>query len=170
MIKTGEVYAAEESSNKVVNEDELEELFGDVRAGEAVGEIEEIDDDYASEDVAPKRVSPDPGKPSQSDIDDHMVDHFPYRCWCEFCVRGMATGEQHGKSMGSAIPVIAFDYLFVTEMGILTREEMEADGSGRCILKILVVKDLQSKAIFAHTVTQKGVDADGYAVVRLVET
>ena len=32
-----------------------------------------------------------------------------------------------------------------------------------------MVKDLKSKAIFAHAVPQKGVDADGYAVVRLVE-
>ena len=33
----------------------------------------------------------------------------------------------------------------------------------------MVVKDLKSKTIFSHVVPQKGVDADGYAVVRLVE-
>ena len=157
------MYAAEEAEGNV------EDLFGDVREGEAVGEVEEIDDEYANEDVAPKRISPDPGKPTQAQIDEHMIDHFPYRCWCEFCVRGKATGEKHGRGSGSSIPIIAFDYLFVTERGVVTREEMEADVSQRVVLKILVVKDLQSKAIFAHTVTQKGVDADGYAVVRLVE-
>ena len=162
-VEQGVVYAAEES------EGGLEDLFGDVREGEAVGEVEEIDDEYANEDVAPKRISPDPGKPTQSQIDEHMIDHFPFRSWCEFCVKGRATGEKHGHGSGSAIPIIGFDYLFVTERGVLTREEMEADVSQRAVLKILVVKDLQSKAIFAHTVTQKGVDAEGYAVVRLVE-
>ncbi len=52
---------------------------------EAEGEVIEAEDD---EDCAPRRVAPDPGAPSQQDIDDHEVDHMPYRCWCPACVEG----------------------------------------------------------------------------------
>ena len=36
-------------------------------------------------------------------------------------------------------------------------------------LKILVVRDSKTKAVFAHVVDRKGTDCDGYAVRRLVE-
>ena len=36
-------------------------------------------------------------------------------------------------------------------------------------LKVLVVKDSRSKAVFAHVVDRKGTDSEGYAVTRIVE-
>ena len=150
-------------------------LFGDgggfVEEKDALaqGEIEDIPDDEA-EDLIPKRTSPDPGKPTQAEIDDHQIDHLPFRSWCEECVKGKGTGEQH-RSGGhqSAVPVIAFDYLFISERGVHRREELEDGELARVLVKILVVKDLNSKALFAHVVPQKGVDPNGYAVVRLME-
>ena len=38
----------------------------------------------------------------------------------------------------------------------------------KCV-KVLAAKDLKSGSVFAHVVLQKGLDADGYAVARLVE-
>ena len=37
------------------------------------------------------------------------------------------------------------------------------------VLKVLVVRDMRSKAIFAHAVTAKGADIDGFAVQCVVE-
>ena len=37
------------------------------------------------------------------------------------------------------------------------------------LMKILIVKDLKSKSIFAHVVVRKGTDSDGYVVQRLVD-
>ncbi len=67
------------------------------------------------------------------------------------------------------IPIVAFDYLFIVERGVVRREELQDGEAERALLKILVVKDLRSKAVFAHAVPQNGVDADGYAVLRLIE-
>ena len=39
----------------------------------------------------------------------------------------------------------------------------------KSLVKILVVKDLKSKAVFAHVVTQKGTDSEGYAIQKLVD-
>ena len=149
--------------------DDDDNLFGDASKSEAVGEVEDIPDDEAEAEMAPKRISPDPGQPTEQEVSEHCVDHWPFRSWCEHCVKGRATGEQHREGVGSSIPVIAFDYLFVTDRGVHRRDELEGDEEKKSVTKILLVKDLKSKAIFAHVVPQKGVDADGCAVVRLVE-
>ena len=127
--------------------------------------------DDLEEDTEDKRVSRDPGAPSRSEREEHNIDHTPYRSWCEDCVRGRGLGEQH-KSSGStrALPVVSFDYLFITQGQILLKAELEqADAERPGMLKILVVKDLKSKSVFAHVVDRKGIDADGYAVTRLVQ-
>ena len=146
----------------------LEDLFADAQDGEGEGPIEhagEADD----QDCAQKRVAPDPGMPTQSEIDDHNIDHWPYRCWCEHCVRGRATGEPHMPGPVSQIPVIAFDYLFITRGKILKKEELSDEDKAHIKLKILVVKDTKSKVVFAHAMRQKGVDDEGYAVARVTE-
>ena len=86
--------------------------------------MEEISEGEA-EDMAPKRISPDPGLPTEAEVDDHEVDHMPFRRWCEECVAGRGTGEQ--REGQHAAPTIAFDYLFVTNKKILRREELEGE-------------------------------------------
>ena len=39
----------------------------------------------------------------------------------------------------------------------------------KVLIKVLLVKDVKSKAIFAHVVRHKGIEDDEYAVRRLVE-
>ncbi len=119
--------------------------------------------------IAWRKVAPDPGLPTQSEIDDHSADHWPYRSWCEFCVKGRATGEPHMPGPISSIPIIAFDYLFITRGKILRRDELSKEDQANIKMKILVVKDTKGKAVFAHTVRQKGVDEEGYAVARITE-
>ena len=98
----------------LVGEDDLDaggrdDLFGDEGKGDAVGEVEEIPDDEAEAEMAPKRISPDPGQPTEQEVCEHNVDHMPYRSWCTHCVKGRGTGEQHRESAGSSIPLIVFD-------------------------------------------------------------
>ena len=57
------------------------------------GDVMELSD--TEEDSAPRIVAPDPGAPTDQEIEDHRIDHIPYRCWCDHCVRGRGTGEQH---------------------------------------------------------------------------
>ena len=144
-------------------------MFGDAKASDAMGPAEEIPEAEVEQEMAPKRVPPDPGRPAETEICEHYVDHWPYRSWCEHCVSGRGTGEQHREGSGSSIHIVAFDYLLVTDRGVQRRDDLEGDEEKTSLIKILVVKDLKSKAIFAHVVPQNGVDADGYAVVRLIE-
>ena len=49
----------------------------------------------AEEETAPRDSLPNPELPSQSEIDDHNVDHCPYRSWCRHCVEGRAREMAH---------------------------------------------------------------------------
>ena len=36
--------------------------------------------------------------PTQKEIEEHMVNHLPYRAWCRHCVKGKAKGLPHGAN------------------------------------------------------------------------
>ena len=136
----------------------------------AAGPAREVAEDAdAEEDCEETKVSPDPGMPSQSEIDEHNATHHPYRSWCEFCVKARGEGEHHTAGPASGVPVIAFDYLFITNGRVLRKHELSAEEKERVKLTVLVVKDTKSRALFAHAVRRKGADDEGYAVARLVE-
>ena len=129
---------------------------------EAEGEIIEAYDD---EDCAPRRVAPDPGSPSQQQIDDHEVDHMPYRSWCPARVGGRGIGDQHKAGPEGRVPIVSFDYLLVTKTGV--KQQGQLLPGDVVLLKILVVKDSKGKVTSAHVVKCKGVDDNGYAVEKL---
>ena len=130
---------------------------------------EDLQDD-ALEESAPLRVARDPGLPTQSERDDHCTTHWPYRSWCEDCVRGRGLGEQHRSGGPSRdLPVLSFDYLFITGGKMVRRDELDDAEADNTTLKILVLKCSKTKAVFAHVVDRKGTDAEGYAVRRMVE-
>ena len=53
---------------------------------EAGGEIS-IENEVDTE-VEPVKMAPDPGQPTQRQVEDHRRAHIPYRLWCKWCVMG----------------------------------------------------------------------------------
>ncbi len=141
---------------------------GDVDDG-GVGDPEDDPETFRCEpcdaDGAEYKVSPDPGEPTASQVEDHRAcGHWPYRNWCPECIRGRGGCEQHRRrTEAKKICVFAFDYLMLDESGSVMRHEDVAAGTA-IGLKILVAHDSRGKSHFAHVVPQKGVDIDHYAV------
>ena len=105
---------------------------------------------------------PDQGAPTQSEIDDHNVDHLPYRSCCECCGKGKASGEPHRRiAVESKIPIIALGYMFIFNGKIVMRHELSEEEMENVLAKVLVVKDTLSRSIFAHVVKKEGVEEDG---------
>ena len=77
----------------------------------------------AEEEIEPRDSLPNPELPSQSEIDDHNVDHCPYRSWCRHCVEGRARELAHKLQDQSSrkIAAVSFDYLFITRGNAFTR-------------------------------------------------
>ena len=38
------------------------------------------------------KAIPSPGTPSRKERDEHNIHHWPYRSWCDLCVKGRAVG------------------------------------------------------------------------------
>ena len=36
-------------------------------------------------------------KPSNDEVDEHMLTHLPFRSWCPHCVRGKSKGKPHKR-------------------------------------------------------------------------
>ena len=123
-----------------------------------------------AEETRPRRDIPRPAPPSQEEIDKHKVDHLPYRNWCPDCVEGFGRERAHRAREGADrdIPLVVCDYLFITPTGVFDRSELPV-GEREAACKVLVVKCVSTKCLFAHAVSQKGVGPDGFVIDRLKE-
>ena len=143
----------------------VEELARQI-CGVGVSEGEVIEAEEEHEIV---KTQPAPYLPTQSEIDDHEIDHIPYRSWCKACVEGRGREDGHFavEYKSRSVPTVGFDYLFVSKRGVFSKKDWKAEDDER-FMKVLVVKDFNSKAVFAHAVQRKGVDDNRFAVDVLV--
>ena len=141
-------------------------------------EAEAQDEIEVQEEVADLKIAPAPVRPSQAAIEDHNVSHLPYRNWCAPCVEGRGLGEQRGRHAGRVhdVPRVGIDYWYITTGTIKMRKELvdkyplTTEGNAaledarkkRDIMKCLILRCHESKALFAHAVPVKGDDEDHY--------
>ena len=89
-----------------------------------VGDDRESDaDDENVEAIKVKQVK-NVYLPSQMEIDEHNLNHLPFRGWCPYCVQGKGVSASHKrrKKEENEVPVIAIDY-----MGLKKREPEEGE-------------------------------------------
>ena len=134
------------------------------------------DDDEGSdaiespEEIQPARSIRTPVMPSEQELAEHRSNgHLPYRDWCPDCVEAFGREWPHKSTHGSGartIPLISCDYLYITERGVLAKEELQEDEEIRA-LKALVLFCGATKTIFAHAVPKKGLDQEGYVIEQI---
>ena len=96
-------------------------------------------------------VVTDPGMPTAKEIAEHEITHLPHRSWCAACVAGRSRDRPHKRLNHRdkcQVPTIVFDYGF---MGGKNEAETAS---------ILVVRDVDTKMLFAHVVPRKGLASD----------
>ena len=140
----------------------------------AIGEVHPTEEAVADEviideeDVQPMRSMKTPDLPSREAIEEHRIDHYPYRSWCPHCIEGAGREDGHCSVESHSIAMISMDYFFVSRKGGIYDTAVECDDPDA--LKVLVVKDTKSKAVFAQAVPQKGIDEKRFAVDVVVES
>ena len=113
---------------------------------------------------------PTPYLPTLGQFLDHCVAHYPYQSWCPYCVEGRGRELSHRcvAKESSATPTVSFDYRFLSE-GEDINNQLEYEAAGENAVKLLVVRDERSNAIFGHVVPRKGIDGKCFAVDSLVD-
>ena len=118
--------------------------------------------DIEAEEAEPVKCLHTPILPSQSDVDEHRISHILYRNWCPHCLAAMGRENPHVSvdPTKRAIPTIAMDYMFLTTKGVKLKNEKGelSEDEQKGALKVLSVRDLRSKALFAHAVEKKSLD------------
>ena len=158
-----------------------EKLVAPATEEEAEGAEVNIEDDI-DEEVEPVKMAPDPGQPSEKQVEDHRRAHIPYRLWCKWCVFGRGRGFPHRRRGGSTIAIIGLDYFFITHGEVKVRNELEefshdeagekalseARGRGE-VIKCIAIRCAKSKAILAHVIPCKGADEERYVANLVAE-
>ena len=129
----------EEEEEREEEEKEEEEEVGKEETKE---EEEERFDSVDPEDTTVK-IHKGPVKPSQEEVDRHVVTHLPYRSWCPICVAARGKEDAHCKIKvrERGMPVIVMDYkTFGNQM-----EESKEDK-----IKAIVMRDQISGMIAGH--------------------
>ena len=109
-----------------------------------------FDDNYDSsivyDDVEAPKLTNVPVAPTQQEIEDHNVNHLPFRSWCKHCVRGRSKAHAHrsNESRISDVPIVSIDYMFMNQSQSVKEEKGMPN---------LVLKDRDTKMIKAFTVT-----------------
>ena len=138
-------------------------------------EVNQVDDDDTEEQEGlPAKVMDSPTAPSRQEVLEHNCTHIPFRSWCAHCVRGKAKANKHsitGGSEASDIPIVSFDYAFLSDRdgrAVVEGDEpriVEDDlSSDDAVIKVLVARDSKSKMCTAIPVNQKGLDPTEWSV------
>ena len=132
------------------HEAEEEETIGDGEEGE-------------TEEARKPKATRVPARPSQEEVDEHMITHLPFRSWCPHCIRGKSKGKPHRKSDrgNREIPTVAMDYTFMFD----TQNENEEKGMPILVMKDIKQDEVGTGMLFAQVVPAKGVQP--YAVKTL---
>ena len=56
--------------------------------------------------------------PTDKEIEEHVVNHLPFRSWCRHCVKGKAHSLPHRVKSSEdrkqeEVPVVSIDYMFM---------------------------------------------------------
>ena len=74
------------------------------------------DEDNADElgDSGGVRARPQPRKLSTQEVEAQMIDHYPFRSWCCYCVMAASRSDHHRRQAEdySEVPVISCDHGF----------------------------------------------------------
>ena len=106
------------------------------------------------------RIVSIPEAPTAQGLEEHLLTHWPFRNWCDHCVRGRGKSGQHREvRRGTSIPIVGIDYMWMTS------EDDEGGDESLRGMPILALADQESGWVSSWLVPKKG--AHWYAIKTL---
>ena len=105
------------------------------------------EEENEEEECERAKIMHDPGQLTKQEIEEHHIDHAPYRSWCSHCVKGRGVGKPHrARRDKQTIPVFGLDYMHTSEVC------GNDDGEGSHTTEVLVAKCQKTRCVFSHVV------------------
>ena len=125
----------------------------------------------AEEAGEPIRCLPCPGNPSAAERSLHEITHWPYRPWCEWCVRGRAVGPNSRKvpddKKVNVVPKAHLDYAYLQDEVIEDSDEFAETGTVGQSMTIMVMLETLCGSVWAYATSGKGYAADPWLTKRI---
>ena len=127
-----------------------------VETTESIGsEDDEPGSSKLGSQALPAAEAPTQREKEEREKEEHFVSHYPFRSWCEHCIRGKAKAMKHVRVDHSdeTVPVISADFFSLNSVddAAITEEVQKKHAP------VLVVHDRWSKMTYAHVLPYKGV-------------
>ena len=111
------------------------------------------------------------GSPSAAERLQHEITHWPYRPWCEWCVRGRAVGPNSRKvpddKKVTAVPKAHLDYAYLQDEVIEDGDEFEETGAVGQSMTLMVMLETLCGSVWAYATNGKGYAADPWLTKRI---
>ena len=141
------------------------------REDEAVRDEGDVDQQGDEEDGEPLRCPPCPGAPTAAERSAHEIAHWPYRQWCEWCVRGRAVGPNSKKipaaNRETLIPKAHLDYAFLQDEVIEDNGEFGESASVSTSMTMLVMVETMCDSVWTYATNAKGYASDPWLPKKL---
>ena len=157
-------------------EEEETDKDPDKNADEEIPAEEEIGEEEANGKEKVKQVR-SPGTPTAHERAEHELTHWPYRSWCDACVKARATGQQHrtmrGEYAESTVARVLMDYGFLHEEETVKEGEHGTETEAKVSMTVMVMLETMCSSVWAYALEGKGaasVDWFAQQVVVDIET
>ena len=140
-------------------DEELEgETVGKEESEEGTDQEEE-DGGEENGEKKPKRVR-SPGNPTAAEREEHELTHWPYRSWCDACVKARATGQPHramkGEYAESTVARVLMDYGFLHEEETVRESEHGTETEAKVSMTVMVMMETLCSSVWAYALEGKG--------------
>ena len=134
---------------------------------------EEAAEEASEESEGKTKVIRSPGNPSAKERADHEINHWPYRSWCDHCVKGRATGQQHrsmkGEHAESSVARVLMDYGFLHEEETVKESEHGTEVDANISMTMMIMLETKYSSVWAYALDGKGAASLDWLANQVVE-
>ena len=114
-----------------------------------------------------------PGMPSAAERAEHNITHWPYRNWCEHCVKGRALGQAHRSMKGefaeSDVARVLMDYGYLHEEETVVEDDHGEKKEAKISLTTMVMVETMNASVWAYALDAKGTSTLDWLARQVVE-
>ena len=143
-----------------------------------MGEKSEADEEgpdhrEEEEDSGKVKMIRSPNTPTAAERAEHEVTHWPYRNWCDCCVKARATGQQHRSMKGeyaeSTVARVLMDYGFLHEEETIKEGEHGSEVEAKVSMTVMVMLETLCSSVWAYAIEAKGATSLDWLASKVVE-